>query len=299
VFSPSRPHAKKCGVRDVSMSRIATRQFYPMTAAESTRYRTRALRKWGGSDRACGVGARGYAPVMDLVFGTRESDSPLVRSVWTCTSEQVSEMTSVASETVGLVFWEQHGRRFAAVTGPESRTATAPVPEGARFVGIQFAVGASLRMAPTTALVDSGIVLPDVCGRRFFLDGAYREMPGPDDAEALVERLADEGVVVLDPLVAQAARGTTPAVSPRTLERRFRAATGHTRGAVRRIERARAAAVLLSAGETTAEVIDKLGYYDEPHLARALRRYVGRTAGQLRTGTGGALALDTAQRTTS
>jgi AraC-like DNA-binding protein len=39
------------------------------------------------------------------------------------------------------------------------------------------------------------------------------------------------------------------------------------------------------------EVVSSLGYYDEPHLARALRRYVGRTASQLRTGAGGALAL--------
>ncbi|MET0495971.1 MAG: AraC family transcriptional regulator, partial [Actinoplanes sp.] len=42
-----------------------------------------------------------------------------------------------------------------------------------------------------------------------------------------------------------------------------------------------------------------LGYFDEPHLARALRRYVGRTAGQLREGIGGAIALDLDQRLTS
>ena len=37
----------------------------------------------------------------------------------------------------------------------------------------------------------------------------------------------------------------------------------------------------------------------QPRLARALRRYVGRTATQLRAGTGGAIALDLPQPTTS
>ncbi|WP_040794448.1 helix-turn-helix domain-containing protein [Nocardia higoensis] len=236
---------------------------------------------------------------MGLLFGTRESDSPWVQSVWTCRSAAVSEMTSVASETWGLVFWEQEGRPYAAVTGPESRTATAPVPEGAQFVGIQFAVGTSLRAVATATLVDGGITLPDVTGRRFWFDGAYRETPRPDDAETLVERLVREGVVVRDPVVAATLRGAAPEVTGRTLERRFRAATGLTQGAVRQIGRARTAAVLLTSGETPGEVIDKLGYYDEPHLARALRRYVGRTARQLRDRTGGAIALDPGQRTTS
>lgn len=237
---------------------------------------------------------------MGLLFGTRASDSPWVESVWTCRSEHVSEMTSVASETWGLVFWEQKGRPYAAITGPESRTGTAPVPEGAGFVGIQFAVGTSLRATATSALVDSGVVLPDVTGRTFWLDGARPETPGSaDDAEALVERLVREGVVIRDPLVSATLRGAPPEVTERTLERRFRAATGLTRGAVRQIGRARTAALLLTSGETAGDVADKLGYYDEPHLARALRRYVGRTAQQLRAGDGGAIALDPGQRTTS
>ncbi|MEU4412242.1 helix-turn-helix domain-containing protein [Nocardia salmonicida] len=236
---------------------------------------------------------------MGLVFETRRSDSPWVESVWTCRSEQVAEMTSVATETWGLVFWEQQGVPYAAVTGPEVATSTAPVPEGAEFVGIQFAVGTSLRAVATTTLVDSGIVLPDVTHRGFWLDGAHWETPHVDDAEALVQRLVDHEVVVRDALVADALRGMTPAITERTLERRFRAATGLTQGAVRQIERARTAALLLSAGEMPGDVVDKLGYYDEPHLARALRRFVGRTARQLREGGSGVIALDLTQRTTS
>ncbi|MCU7726624.1 helix-turn-helix domain-containing protein [Actinoplanes sp. KI2] len=236
---------------------------------------------------------------MGLQFTTRRSDSPWVDSVWTCTSEQVTTMTSVAEARWGLVFWEQAGRAYASITGPETRTRTAPVPEGATFTGIDFAVGTSLRAMPTATLVDGGIGLPDTTRRTFRLDGARWRTPGLDDAEALVASLVRAGIVVRDPLVADVLRGHRPAVSGRTVERRFRAATGLTRGAVRQIERARTAAASLAAGDPAADVVARLDYFDEPHLARALRAYVGRTAGQLREGAGGAIGLDVDQRLTS
>jgi hypothetical protein len=236
---------------------------------------------------------------MGLRFETRRSDSPWVDTVWTCASEHVTAMTSVAGVRWGLVFWKQAGRTYAGVTGPETRTGTAPVPEGATFTGIEFAVGTSLRATPTAALVNGGIELPDTTRRTFWLDGARWETPGPDDAEALVDGLVRAGTVVRDPLVAEVLGGHRPAVSGRTVERRFRAATGLTRGAVRQIERARTAAELLAADDPAADVVAKLGYFDEPHLARALRSYVGRTVRQLREGAGGAIALDLDQRATS
>ncbi|AZM45746.1 AraC family transcriptional regulator [Streptomyces sp. WAC 06738] len=236
---------------------------------------------------------------MELRFETRRSDSPWVDTVWSCTSEQVTAMTSVAGVHWGLVFWRQDGRAYAGVTGPETRTGTAPVPEGAEFTGIEFALGTSLRALPTPALVDGGVELPDTTRRTFRLDGARWETPRADDAEALVGRLVRAGIVVRDPLVAEVLRGHRPAVSERTVERRFRAATGLTRGAVRQIARARTAAELLALGAPAASVVAKLDYFDEPHLARALRSYVGRTARQLREGAGGAIALHPDQRLTS
>jgi hypothetical protein len=236
---------------------------------------------------------------MRLRFTTRRSDSPWVDVVWTCTSEQVSEMTSVAGARCGLVFWEQDGRSYASVTGPETATGTAPVPDGATFVGIEFAIGTSLRGLPCSSLVDGGVELPDTTRRSFRFAGSRWETPDADDAEALVEHLVRAGVVVRDPVVGEVLRGGRPDVSDRTLERRFRAATGLTRGAVRQIERAREAAYLLAAGKGATDVVGSLGYFDQPHLARALRRYVGRTATQLHDGTGGALGLDLPQPTTS
>lgn len=236
---------------------------------------------------------------MGLSFETRSSDSSWISTVWTCTSEDVTTMTAVASETWGLVFWQADGAPQAAVVGPEQGTSTAPVPPGARFVGLQFAVGTSLRTADTSSLVDGGVVLPDVGSGSFWLDGRRWRTPGADDAELLADDLVRHGALVRDPVVTGVLRGDRSTLSPRTVERRFRAATGLTRGAVAQIERVRTAAMMLCAGTRVDDVVAGLGYYDEPHLARMLRRYVGRSARQLRAGEGGAIALGPAQYTTS
>lgn len=60
--------------------------------------------------------------------------------------------------------------------------------------------------------------------------------------------------------------------------------TGLTRGAVRQIRRARQAAVLLQEGAPAQDVAHRLGYFDQPHLARSLSRYIGRTATRLSSG---------------
>ncbi|NUR27659.1 MAG: AraC family transcriptional regulator, partial [Catenulispora sp.] len=59
------------------------------------------------------------------------------------------------------------------------------------------------------------------------------------------------------------------------------AATGLTQGTVRQIERARQAAILLADGGTATDVVQQVGYHDQPHLARSLMRFVGSTATRL------------------
>ena len=130
-------------------------------------------------------------------------------------------------------------------------------------------------------LVDSGIVLPEASGRSFWWKGGTWERPTYDNAERLVARLAREGLIGSEPLIDDALRGSAGGVSLRTLQRRFYQATGQSRQAVRQIERARQAALRLRDGGSPAAVTYELDYYDQPHLTRSMRRYLGRTPAEL------------------
>ncbi|MEV7005045.1 helix-turn-helix domain-containing protein [Streptosporangium sp. NPDC051022] len=209
------------------------------------------------------------------------SDSPYIEWVWRSSSRDVDQMMSVATANWDLVFWEHRGQVSAAVQGPESRARPAPVPEDATFFGISFSIGTSMPHLPIDRLVNGSVEVPDVTHRSFRLKGAAWHLPDYDNAEAFVRRMVREEVLVRDPVVADVLRGASPDVSERTVQRRFVAATGLTRGAIRQIDRARQAALLIQEGVPTHEVVCRLGYFDQPHLARSLTRYIGRTATQL------------------
>jgi methylphosphotriester-DNA--protein-cysteine methyltransferase len=87
---------------------------------------------------------------------------------------------------------------------------------------------------------------------------------------------------VRDPLVDEVVAGGTPEIGTRSVQRRIAAATGLTQAGIRQIERARQAAILLGEGVAPLDVVNRLGYYDQPHLARSLVRFIGRTATELR-----------------
>jgi hypothetical protein len=217
-----------------------------------------------------------------LEIESRPSDSPYIERVWRSSSSGVSRMTSVAAAHWDLVFWQHRGRFRVAVMGPESKASPAPVPEDATFFGIVFSLGTSLAHLSVGRLVDSAAEIPGATRRSFWLNGSAWRMPDYDNAENFVRRMAREGVLVRDPVVTAALDGPRPDLSERTLQRRFAEATGLTRGAIRQIGRARQAAVLITEGLPAHDVVDRLGYFDQPHLARSLTRYVGRTATQLR-----------------
>ena len=74
---------------------------------------------------------------------------------------------------------------------------------------------------------------------------------------------------------------TERAASLRTLQRRFLKATGLSQRAVLSIERAREAVARLERGTSIPDVIDGLGYADQPHLTKSLRHLTGRTPARI------------------
>ncbi|WP_395107881.1 helix-turn-helix domain-containing protein [Actinomadura sp. SCN-SB] len=221
---------------------------------------------------------------MGLDFESRASDSPFVERVWLSRSSEVDTMMSVAASCWDLVVCERRGQVSVVVHGPESRARMAPVPEEATFFGITFSLGTTMPHLPAGRLLDDEVELPNATRRSFWLKGSAWHLPGYDNAEEFVRRLVREDVLVRDPVVDAVLRGEPPKLSARTVQRRFLAATGLTQGTARQIDRARQAAVLLREGTPSLEVVHRLGYFDQPHLARSLARFVGRTATRLGAG---------------
>jgi AraC-like DNA-binding protein len=216
-----------------------------------------------------------------FAFETSSSTSPLVSGTWATTTAAEGAFTSVAVTNWEMVVTRQAGAVWMTIRGPEDRATTAPVPRDASIFGIQFSLGTFMPGLDLRRLVGGSLTFPATSGRSFWFDGASWELPGPDNADAFVDRLVRAGLLVHDPVASAAVVDDVAGLSPRSVERRVARATGLTRGAIRQIQRAEAAVELLGRGVPPLEVARRAGYADQPHLTRSLKRFVGATPSRL------------------
>jgi len=207
--------------------------------------------------------------------------SPLVSRTWQARSPADAWFLSVAATHWEMVVTRQGGVARLTVRGPETKATAVPIPQEAEFFGIQFSAGTFMPGLPPGPLVDRAVILPPVTERSFWLGGSAWELPSPDSADVFVDRLVRTGVLVHDPVAAEAVHRDVAGFSTRSLERRVARATGLSRGAARRIRRAERAVDLLSRGVAPSEVARRAGYADQPHLTRSLRRLAGQTPRQI------------------
>lgn len=191
-------------------------------------------------------------------------------------------MLSVTNSNWELVIARQQGNVDVVVRGPETQTSVVELPQHGTALGIVFAHGTAMPHLPVPRLRDSAVSAAIVSGRRVTLRGDVWELPGYENAEDFVAALERAGVLRRDPLVADIAAGAEDhRLAERTVQRRMTASTGLAKSTLRQIERARAAATLLQQGRPPLDVVNAVGYYDQPHLARSLTRFIGRTATEL------------------
>ncbi|HTP00229.1 MAG TPA: helix-turn-helix domain-containing protein [Anaerolineales bacterium] len=219
---------------------------------------------------------------MDLVCEERPSDSPFVETVWQSRSEYDGPFISMAENQHSLVVTRYRGRTFMTLRGPTTAASPAYNPADAEFVGIQFKPGIFMPHLPASLVMQRrDLGLPEAAGDAFWLKGSAWQYPDYENADTFVDRLVRGGVLAEDPIVAPALKGQIPAASIRTVRRRFVAATGLTYGSIYQIDRARYATTLLKQAIAIPDVVHEAGYFDQPHLTRSLKKYVGLTPAQV------------------
>lgn len=218
---------------------------------------------------------------MSLSFEARVSDSPYIESVtrgWTLGQGRTIRPAEIHWH---MVFVKHPGGVRPLVVGPLTSSGIASWGEGAEILWIKFKLGMFLPHLPTKKYLDSEQALPDASNDRFWWRGAALQFPTFENVEAFVDRLVHEEDLVHDPVVTAAQRDQPIGMSPRTVRHRFLQATGQTQSHIRQYERAIKAASLLRHGVSIADTVFEAGYFDQPHLTRSLKQFVGYTPAQL------------------
>jgi AraC-like DNA-binding protein len=180
-----------------------------------------------------------------------------------------------------LVLAKKDGWTQMILTGPLSESGEVRFTPGAELLWIRFKLGVFLPHLPARRLRDRETLLPAASGRSFWLHSATWAFPNYENVDTFVSRLARDELLVRDPLVDGVLQGRVPKLSARTIRHRFLQSTGVTHNHILQVERARRAADRLRAGTSILDTVHQLGYYDQPHLTRALRRWIGHTPAEL------------------
>jgi hypothetical protein len=220
---------------------------------------------------------------MNLLCEERPSGSPFVELIWRSQTEADSPFISMAETHSSIVVTRYHGKTMITVRGPESKPSTAFTLAGAETLGIMFKLGVSMADWPAQQVMDRrDVLLPEAAGNRFWLKGEAWQAPTYENADTFVQWLTHAGLLTREPIAGDFLRGFVPkTLSLRTAQRRFLRATGLTKGAMWQIDRARQAAKLLLQGQSILDTMIEAGYYDQPHLTRALKMYIGQTPAQI------------------
>ena len=215
---------------------------------------------------------------MILFDEERPSDSPFVERVWRSHSESADPFLSIAVSHCELVVSRLAGKVTMTIRGPETKaTPMGDCPGGGEWFGILLKLGTRLVYVPPATLADSQLTLPTVSSKTFWLAGSVWQFPDYENAETFIERLVRSGLLVRDPVVEAVSEGHLNDLCLRSVQYRFLQAAGITQGTARQIERARFATLLLQQGVSIPDTIFQAGYYDQPHLTRSLKRFIGQT----------------------
>jgi len=214
---------------------------------------------------------------MSFLYEEKASASPFVDVVWRTFDTSDGTYLAAADACWDLIFTRTPTGSRVLLSGPSSRPTAVPYHAGNRNIGIRFTRGTYFTHVEPRSMCDRTITLPMPEAERFELAGHRWPMPAYERIDELLEGFSARGLLAHDPVIDAVLHGDDTSVSQRSVQRHFTRVTGQSPQHVRQIERAREAVARLRTGESIADVAYSLGFADQSHLTRDVKRLTGYT----------------------
>lgn len=218
---------------------------------------------------------------MSILSETRFSDSPFVESITRGRTLDAGTTIRPAESHWHMVFVQVNGTHHAIVVGALPDAGVVSWGPGAEILWVKFKLGAFMPHLPARNFLNTETMLPQAARNSFWLRSAALEFPDFENADTFVQRLARDQTLVYDPSIGDALQNPRDDISPRTMRHRFLRATGLTQTHIRQMQRAQRAEQLLQQGVSILDTVEEAGYFDQPHLTRALKRWIGFTPAEI------------------
>lgn len=218
---------------------------------------------------------------MTILIEQRASDSTYIDTVMQGQAVSAGSAIRPAELCWHMVFVRAQGKLHPLVVGPWTTAGIANWHEGGEILWIKFKPGVFMPHLSFVDLLDRETKLPAGTGQTFWLKSQTWQWPTYESVETFINRLVHNEVLVCDPVVNTVLQEQPHDLAPRTVRHRFQRATGFSPKQIQQMVRAQQAATLLQQGVSILDTVYEAGYYDQPHLTRALRQWIGYTPAQL------------------
>jgi AraC-like DNA-binding protein len=220
---------------------------------------------------------------MSILHEERASDSPYIETITHGRTLSSGSTIRPAEIHWHMVLLKLRGQSRIILTGPLTTSGMASWGNDAELLWIKLKLGTFMPHLPTTSLLDRETTLPGAASHSFWLKGSAWEFPDFENVDTFVNRLVHDEVLVHDPLVNAALQDQLQpeSLSLRTVRHRFLRSTGLTQSTIRQMKRAQHAESLLQQGVSILDTVYEAGYFDQPHLTRSLRHFIGHTPAEI------------------
>ena len=205
----------------------------------------------------------------------RSSPHPWIDRVWqtACLTDGVYKATPDGSWDL-ILSVSPDGQPTIFLSGQATEPVDVPYLAGEHSVVISFAAHVHLTTDKEVRTGASIRLLP-VVGEVFLLDGVELPLPTFGNAEQLTEMMVAANLLQSNDLVAKAFTEKPKAASRRSVQQHFKKTTGITQKDFQLIRRAQEAVRRLKLGDTSASVAADLGYTDQSHMIKSIKKIMG------------------------
>ncbi len=218
---------------------------------------------------------------MSIIYEQRLSDSPYVETITQGRTMSDGSTIRPAECHWHLVLVKHNGKAQILVVGPWTAAGVVSWPEGAELLWIKFKLGTFMPHLSAKDFLDTETILPGAASKSFWLNGSAWQFPDFENADTFVDRLVRNNVLMCDSIVNAVLQDQPQDLSSRTLRHRFLRATGLTQSHIHQMKRAQKAVALLQQDVSILDTTYQAGYFDQPHLTRSLKQWIGHTPAQI------------------
>lgn len=218
---------------------------------------------------------------MSFTYIEKSAASSFVDIIWHTVDISDGTYLAAADGSWDMIFTTTaEGEVIVRLSGPSLTPTPVHYKKGNTNCGMRFKKGVFLTHVPVSEVVDTTETLPMVSEDTFLLGGHLLQVPTYESMDEFIAQLEALHLLSEDPVVRAVLEGKRYGATQRSVQRRFGRSVGMTPAYIAQIERAWRAVELLQQGKAITEVTHELGYADQAHLNRSLKRITGFTPRQ-------------------